>query len=67
MNDAEPIAEFKPKEKFAILLGSEARGLSQSAVDQSDARITIPRTGEGESLNVAVAGAIVMWELRARR
>jgi RNA methyltransferase, TrmH family len=67
MESATPIHQFKPKGKYAILLGSEARGLSPKAVEQAEVRVTIPRTGEGESLNVAVAGAIVMWELSRER
>jgi tRNA G18 (ribose-2'-O)-methylase SpoU len=46
-----------------LILGSEAHGLSkdiQSIVDQT---ISIEKTGFGESLNVAVAGAILMEKL----
>lgn len=45
----------------AILVGNEARGLPEGIVGRAYRRITIPTTGRVESLNAAVAGAIVAY------
>jgi tRNA(Leu) C34 or U34 (ribose-2'-O)-methylase TrmL len=48
-----------------IVLGSEREGLPQEVLEQCEARMTIPVQGV-ESLNVATAGAIALYE-RARQ
>lgn len=45
----------------AVLVGSEAHGLPPELVAAADLRVTIPTTGAVESLNAAVAGAIVAY------
>ena len=45
----------------AVLVGSEAHGLPDAIVAAADLRFTIPTTGHVESLNAAVAGAIVAY------
>ena len=45
----------------AVLVGSEAHGLPESVVEASDERVTIPTTGGVESLNAAMAGAILAF------
>jgi TrmH family RNA methyltransferase len=46
----------------ALLLGGEGVGLAAHLVASADLRITIPMPGPAESLNVAVAAAIAMYE-----
>ncbi len=46
----------------AWLFGSEAHGLSTHAAEQADSRITIPMAGGTQSLNVAAAAAICLYE-----
>lgn len=46
----------------AVAIGSEGRGLSRDLLDLCDEKIIIPMLPECESLNAAVAAAIVMWE-----
>lgn len=43
-----------------LLLGSEAHGIPHDLDDFITGRVTIPRYGDAESLNVAVAGAIIL-------
>lgn len=43
-----------------MLIGNEARGLSDSLLARANVRITIPRLGEAESLNAAVAAGIIL-------
>ena len=45
----------------AVIIGSEARGLPSQIVDACDRLMTIPMPGGTESLNAAVAGAIVAY------
>ncbi len=47
-----------------IVIGSEGRGLSAAVASCISRRITIPRYGQAESLNAAVAAAIVCDNLR---
>ena len=51
----------------AILLGGEGPGLPPAAVDAADDRLTIPMRPGIESLNVAVAAAIVLYEASRQR
>ncbi|MFL6205500.1 MAG: TrmH family RNA methyltransferase [Acidimicrobiales bacterium] len=52
----------------ALVLGSEAHGLPAAVDDLVDERVTIPMVGRSESLNVAMAGAVLCFEsLRQRR
>jgi TrmH family RNA methyltransferase len=51
----------------AILIGNEANGLSERALNLSDAVVRIPMAGRVESLNAAVAAAILMYEAARQR
>jgi TrmH family RNA methyltransferase len=46
----------------AWLFGSEAHGLSAHVAEQGDARVSIPMSGGAESLNVAAAAAICLYQ-----
>lgn len=47
----------------AIMIGNEGNGLSDAAVLAADERVFIPMCGQIESLNAAVAGAILMYAI----
>lgn len=47
----------------AIILGNEVKGVKQGVVDMCDGCIEIPQFGTKHSLNVASAGAIVIYTL----
>lgn len=49
-----------------LVLGSEQSGLGPSVAKRCDALVRIPSAGRLESLNVAVAGAIAMFEIARR-
>jgi TrmH family RNA methyltransferase len=53
-----------PMKDAVIVIGSEGRGLSAGVQACTSQRITIPRYGGAESLNAAVAAAIVCDNLR---
>ena len=46
----------------AVLVGSEGRGLSPEALDACTATVKIPMSSRCESLNAAVAAAVLLWE-----
>ncbi len=48
--------------RACLLLGGEAEGPGRGLLDAADARVSIPMAGI-DSLNVAAAGAILLWEL----
>lgn len=54
-------------EKFILLVGNEAGGLTQPALDSCDALVRIPMGGRVESLNAAVAGGILLYHLNGDR
>ncbi len=53
--------EEKYAEKSAFLIGNEGNGLSREMLDLSDIRVKIPMKGKTESLNAAVAAALLMY------
>ncbi|MBU3699745.1 MAG: RNA methyltransferase [Candidatus Kapabacteria bacterium] len=55
-------------DRWCLVIGSEAHGVSPTVMKQCSIRTTIPRHGLGaESLNAAVAASILLYELAGRR
>ena len=52
--------------KLAIVLGTEGDGLARTTIAHCDYTVMIPMQHGVDSLNVAAAGAVAFWELRAR-
>ena len=50
-----------------IVLGNEAQGLSRAYLDLCDAAVRIPIAGAASSLNVGVAGSILLYEVARQR
>jgi tRNA (guanosine-2'-O-)-methyltransferase len=46
-----------------VLLGHEHEGIPEELVERADACVEIPMVGRGASLNVAVAGSLVLYRL----
>jgi TrmH family RNA methyltransferase len=59
--------ELDASRPVALLLGSEARGLEDSARELADYVVSIPMAGHVESLNVATAGAVLAFDHARRR
>lgn len=49
---------------MAIVIGSEGRGVRREILDCADEELIIPMSKRCESLNAAVAAAIVMWQMK---
>ena len=57
------IFKFKPKFPLVLVLGNEVRGLSPRILKYCDKKISIPMYGKKESLNVAVAVGVALYQL----
>lgn len=64
---SKPYHEVDFKTSTAIVMGTEATGLSDLWVQQSDANIIIPMQGTIDSMNVSTAAAVVIFEACRQR
>jgi TrmH family RNA methyltransferase len=65
-------ADWKPDGPVGIVLGNEGSGVSRELLDAVDGRLSIPVAADVDSLNVGIAGGIVLarwyeWATRATR
>ncbi len=63
----QPLGEVELGERVTFVLGAERAGLPADVLDSCDAVASIPMADDAESLNVAVAGAIALYEHRRHR
>jgi TrmH family RNA methyltransferase len=61
-----PLHELELSGPTTFVLGAERAGLPADVLDRCDTAATIPMAEGAESLNVAVAGAIALYEHRRR-
>ena len=50
--------------EMALVIGSEGRGVRKEILENADRELIIPMNPHCESLNAAIAAAIVMWEIK---
>ena len=62
-DDAEDLRTADPS-RFAVVIGSEGQGVREAFIQNAEKNLIIPMLPRCESLNAAVAAAIVMWEMR---
>jgi TrmH family RNA methyltransferase len=55
------------KKSCAIVMGTEADGLSDTWLTKADAQIKIPMSGKVDSLNVSTSAAILIFEAKRQR
>lgn len=55
------------KGKVALVLGAEGRGVGQLVKKSCDAVVSIPMKGHIDSLNVSVAGGVLLYEVRRQQ
>lgn len=65
--DGRNLFEFKFPEKFVLVFSNESTGPSEEVKKLSDTVLTIPKFGQAESLNVAIASGIVLSRALATR
>jgi TrmH family RNA methyltransferase len=46
-----------------VVIGSEGRGVSPELLNRSEQTVKIPMRARCESLNAAVAAAVILWEM----
>jgi len=61
---AEPLAAVQRGRRLAVLFGNEAQGLSADEIRLCDRAVTIPMHLGTDSLNVAVAAALFLYQFR---
>lgn len=62
--DGEPFYErHSVGEQFALIIGNEGNGVSDAVSATATHRVRLPMRGGAESLNAAIAAAIMMYEL----
>ena len=59
--------DFSFKNPTAFLIGNEGNGLSKELADMAESYLKIPMEGQVESLNAAVASALLMYEAHRQR
>ncbi|MDN6749738.1 MAG: RNA methyltransferase, partial [Staphylococcus equorum] len=64
LDNAVAYNQIQSQEKFALLLGNEGEGVNPELLSKTTQNLTIPIYGKAESLNVAIAGSIVMYHLK---
>lgn len=60
----EPVDRVKDAQSIALVVGNEGAGISADAQRRADKRVAIPIAADVESLNVAVAAGILLYQLR---
>ena len=63
--NATVLQDFFPNNQsiYALVFGHEVKGVNQAVVNQCDGVIEIPQFGTKHSLNIAVCGGLVLWDL----
>jgi RNA methyltransferase, TrmH family len=64
---ANPHTSFDWRGPTALIMGPESTGLSEIEIAETDASVSIPMSGQVESLNVAVAAGILLYEAARQR
>jgi RNA methyltransferase, TrmH family len=65
--DGTPVFQAQLSYPAVLVLGSESHGLSEAMRAMNAAVISIPRLGKAESLNVAMAATVLLFDLDRRR
>jgi tRNA G18 (ribose-2'-O)-methylase SpoU len=61
-----PLPELDVSGDVVFVVGAEREGLPQDVLARCDALASIPQSGDAESLNVAMAGTVALYELSSR-
>ena len=63
LTNAKDVKHITKKDKFAICLGNEAKGISKEVLDNMDENVKIAMKNDVESLNVSIAAVIIMYDM----
>ncbi len=62
--DSKDYSILQGKSDIAIIVGNEGHGVSSEVIEIADLVVTIPMFGKAESLNVAIASALLMYKTK---
>lgn len=62
-DDSISLEELSIPKKLVLVLGNEGNGVSKLSLDNSDTKVKISMSNKIDSLNVGVAGAIIMYKI----
>ena len=65
--EGDPVHQVDLRSPHALVLGNEAWGLPEGARERLDQIVHVPMPGRAESLNVGIAGSIVLFEAVRQR
>jgi TrmH family RNA methyltransferase len=65
LRDAQPYRGAPYQAPCFIMVGNESRGLPEAYEEACDLRVTMPMRGRADSLNAAIAGAVLAYEVLA--
>jgi tRNA G18 (ribose-2'-O)-methylase SpoU len=63
-NDAISIHNIKFVKDDLLIFGSEVNGIPKNVIEKTDIKIKIPMFGKTQSMNIAVAAGIILYEAR---
>lgn len=64
LNDTAVDLRNAPLNTMAVVIGSEGQGVREEILESADRCLIIPMNPNCESLNAAIAAAIVMWQMK---
>ena len=67
VDDSQSYHQADFRESIAIVLGSEAKGLSRQWTGESVKKISLPMRGTADSLNVSTTAAVLLYEVWRQR
>ena len=62
LGNGERLGSFAVRPDDVFVVGNEGQGISARLLEAAGRVVTIPMTGNAESLNAAVAASVLMWE-----
>lgn len=65
-DDATGYRDVAYEARTAIVVGAERFGISKPWYEHDFARVAVPMYGSGDSLNVAISAAVLLYEVRAQ-
>ncbi len=65
--NAHTLGDFAIEGSDVFAVGNEGRGLPQAVIDSCSMTAIIPMSGKTESLNAAIASAVLLWEAKRGR
>lgn len=63
LKNAVPFHEVESTSQFGLIVGNEGAGIDEELLTLTDQNVTIPILGQAESLNVAVATGVLLFNL----